>query len=90
MVFITAIVSINQAIGRCFRHSNDYSAVILIDERFSKKHFINNISQWLNYTIDICDISDCKNILRNFFGKMDENMAILTKMRKKLNTNQVY
>lgn len=43
----------NQAIGRVIRHRNDYGAIILLDERFSKASA--QISKWLqpqfkNYT----------------------------------------
>jgi Rad3-related DNA helicase len=31
---ITAIREVNQIIGRCIRHMDDYSSIFLIDERY--------------------------------------------------------
>jgi Rad3-related DNA helicase len=37
--------AVNQAIGRVIRHKDDYGAIILLDERFSKAS--GQISKWL-------------------------------------------
>jgi len=43
---IQAFRAINQALGRCLRHSADWGAILLVDERWSGSH-LNNISKWL-------------------------------------------
>jgi len=34
---IQAYRALNQALGRCIRHVNDWGAIVLIDERFTKE-----------------------------------------------------
>lgn len=40
-----AFRALNQAIGRCIRHRNDWGAVCLVDERFAQKGERLNLSQ---------------------------------------------
>jgi regulator of telomere elongation helicase 1 len=42
-----AIRATNQAIGRVIRHLNDHGAIIFMDQRFSYKNNLNNISGWI-------------------------------------------
>ncbi|KAG8224961.1 hypothetical protein J437_LFUL006652 [Ladona fulva] len=45
---IQAYRALNQALGRCIRHRNDWGAIILIDDRFSKnKRFVQGLSKWI-------------------------------------------
>ncbi|KRX07484.1 P-loop containing nucleoside triphosphate hydrolase [Pseudocohnilembus persalinus] len=37
---------VNQTIGRCIRHINDYSLVFLIDKRFGDQQIIQGLPQW--------------------------------------------
>ena len=43
----SCIKNINQTIGRCIRHYNDYSIIILTDIRFKKEKIINKLPKWL-------------------------------------------
>ena len=43
----SCIKNINQTIGRCIRHYNDYSIIILVDFRFKKEKIINKLPKWL-------------------------------------------
>lgn len=39
--------AINQALGRCIRHKNDWGAIILLDDRFSPQtKYAQSISKW--------------------------------------------
>ena len=38
--------ALNQAMGRCIRHKNDYGAIILLDERYSKVQNQKSLSRW--------------------------------------------
>lgn len=60
------MISINQTIGRAFRHSNDYAAVLLVDKRFKNEKVIRKLPPWIQHTITDC--SDYINTLRLFFN----------------------
>ncbi|CAB4000410.1 Fanconi anemia group J, partial [Paramuricea clavata] len=45
---IQAYRALNQALGRCIRHRNDWGAILLIDERFGKSpKYRNGLSKWI-------------------------------------------
>lgn len=44
---IQAFRALNQALGRCLRHINDWGAVLLIDERFLIQDNHNNLPKWV-------------------------------------------
>jgi len=49
---IQAYRALNQALGRCIRHEQDWGAIVLIDERFNKSpRYINGISKWVRKRI---------------------------------------
>ncbi|XP_029668154.1 Fanconi anemia group J protein-like isoform X3 [Formica exsecta] len=44
---VDALRALNQALGRCIRHKNDWGAVLLVDERFRNQNFINYLPKWI-------------------------------------------
>eukprot|EP00118_Oscarella_pearsei_P015777 m.145170 g.145170 ORF g.145170 m.145170 type:complete len:614 (+) comp38414_c0_seq4:1803-3644(+) len=45
---IQAFRALNQALGRCLRHRNDWGALIMIDERFGKNpRCVQGLSKWI-------------------------------------------
>ncbi|GJQ13595.1 hypothetical protein GpartN1_g5386.t1 [Galdieria partita] len=44
---LQAFRSLNQAIGRCIRHKNDYGVIILLDKRYTRKETLSNLPKWL-------------------------------------------
>eukprot|EP00842_Homolaphlyctis_polyrhiza_P004607 jgi/Hompol1/5147/HPOL_001893-RA len=44
---VQAFRALNQALGRCIRHRNDWGAIILVDERFSRPKNIASLSKWI-------------------------------------------
>lgn len=44
---IQAYRALNQALGRCIRHRNDWGAILLIDSRFSDARARRPISRWI-------------------------------------------
>ena len=44
---IQAFRALNQAFGRCLRHSRDWGAIILVDDRYREKKYMDDVSKWL-------------------------------------------
>ncbi|XP_060828487.1 Fanconi anemia group J protein homolog isoform X2 [Bombus pascuorum] len=44
---IQAFRALNQALGRCLRHINDWGAVLLVDERFLMHEYKENLPKWV-------------------------------------------
>lgn len=42
-----AFRAINQALGRCIRHKNDWGAIILLEDRFQSSRNIQSLSKWV-------------------------------------------
>ncbi|XP_065337159.1 Fanconi anemia group J protein homolog isoform X2 [Cloeon dipterum] len=74
---IQAFRAINQALGRCIRHKNDWGAIILLDDRFSEQSkATKSISKWAaknltcySYWIDV------EEGLTNFVKRMTSNSS---------------
>lgn len=61
----TAIRSVNQIIGRCIRHKDDYASIFLVDSRYNRSQNKDKLSKW------------AKDKLRNFDGniqKLEEDL----------------
>lgn len=50
---IQAYRALNQALGRCIRHKNDWGALILVDDRFrsNPNRYISGLSKWVRQQI---------------------------------------
>ena len=60
--------SINQAIGRVIRHRNDYGAIILCDQRFSKENIRQTLSVWVRPSVKkFTNFGQVTGSLNNFF-----------------------
>ncbi|XP_069356988.1 Fanconi anemia group J protein-like isoform X2 [Maniola hyperantus] len=44
---VQAYRALNQAVGRCVRHSGDWGAVLLLDARFREFYFTQHLSAWV-------------------------------------------
>ncbi|GLT58833.1 hypothetical protein SLA2020_316950 [Shorea laevis] len=71
-----AFRALNQAIGRCIRHRNDYGAIILLDTRFQEERNRVYISKWLRKSIRQYESFD-KSLegLRSFFGEVKNQVG---------------
>lgn len=44
--------ALNQALGRCIRHRQDWGAILLVDDRYIKTpRYINSLSKWIRYSV---------------------------------------
>nr|QZX63216.1 fanconi anemia group J protein [Halisarca dujardinii] len=49
---IQAFRAVNQALGRCIRHRNDWGCLILVDDRFGKGgKYTNGLSKWVRRSL---------------------------------------
>ncbi|CAK8697218.1 unnamed protein product [Clavelina lepadiformis] len=50
---IQAFRALNQALGRCIRHRNDWGALIIVDDRFCKnpKRYCKGLSKWVRQKV---------------------------------------
>ncbi|KAH9626953.1 hypothetical protein KSS87_005722 [Heliosperma pusillum] len=66
-----AFRALNQAAGRCIRHSTDYGAVIFLDERFREERNMVHISKWLRKSVRRYDNFETSvDELQSFFSKI--------------------
>ncbi|KAL0102854.1 hypothetical protein PUN28_018269 [Cardiocondyla obscurior] len=63
---IDAFRAVNQAIGRCVRHKNDWGAVLLIDERYQQPTNINYLPKWIKKNIKSYSDYDLEIELQDF------------------------
>lgn len=73
----------NQALGRCLRHRNDWGAIILLEKRFVNARNQQQLSKWVrnnvkvypSYADSTASLSTFMNNWRNFSAKKDELKA---------------
>lgn len=67
-----AFRAINQAIGRCIRHRNDFGAILLLDPRFSQDNIIQHLSRWMRSEIQPLErLEEAVVGMRTFFQQHD-------------------
>ncbi|KAH7387611.1 hypothetical protein KP509_16G032600 [Ceratopteris richardii] len=67
-----AFRALNQAVGRCIRHRDDYGAIILLDERYKRSSYVDYMSKWLRNSIRHVDtLEESVKELRSFFAKLE-------------------
>lgn len=76
---VQAFRALNQALGRCIRHRNDWGAVIFLDQRFSlDSRYIENLPKWLRSKVKrFRTFADSKAALGTFVA----NIAQVIKRR---------
>ena len=71
---IEAFRALNQALGRCIRHRNDWGAILMVDQRYRcNPRYVNSLSKWVRN--DVRHFNNCKNALfqlNNFCQGMSE------------------
>lgn len=62
--------AINQSLGRCIRHKNDYGAIILLESRFRNPSTRGKLSKWFRNSITITESEEqLQNSLKEFFER---------------------
>eukprot|EP01034_Spumella_vulgaris_P023649 gene23649-29890_t len=66
-----AFRAVNQAIGRCIRHKNDYGAIFLLDPRFQGEAVMSNMSRWMRSTaVNYQRLEDVILPAKTFFARL--------------------
>ena len=71
---IQAFRAVNQAIGRCIRHRNDWGAIILLDARFDVSRCTSSISKWIRSRL--VHYADFKQGFQSLKGFIEFQMEI--------------
>ena len=68
--------TVNQCIGRCIRHINDYAVVILLDSRYCMARTSRSLPQWMQAsTVAAQDFGECFRSVRDFFRDKSASKA---------------
>ncbi|KAI8089536.1 helicase C-terminal domain-containing protein [Halteromyces radiatus] len=71
---IQAYRAINQALGRCIRHRNDWGAILLLEERFLDSRNTQQLSKWIRRL--------CSSTNTNFDSIMTNLQQFVTRHRR--------
>lgn len=53
-----AVCAVNQALGRCLRHANDYGAILLFDDRYREEYMQEKLSKWCREVVSVHESID--------------------------------
>ncbi|XP_064074372.1 Fanconi anemia group J protein homolog isoform X1 [Vanessa tameamea] len=71
---VHAYRALNQALGRCVRHKDDWGALLLIDSRFGNPHYREHLSSWVKSLFKTNDHSfEILEDLKSFMDKMNRD-----------------
>jgi hypothetical protein len=63
--------AVNQAVGRCIRHKNDFGAIYLLDPRFEEDNAMIHMSKWIREPLKhVSRLEDTLVGLKEFFRKL--------------------
>eukprot|EP00054_Salpingoeca_dolichothecata_P038304 m.13497 g.13497 ORF g.13497 m.13497 type:complete len:363 (-) comp8443_c0_seq1:100-1188(-) len=73
---IQAFRALNQGLGRCLRHKDDWGALILIDARFSEnERYVKSLSKWVRGMMKHYSSREVLTSLSDFVKVQKENQA---------------
>ena len=81
---IQAFRAINQALGRCIRHRNDWGALVMVDKRFinKPKQYCSGLSKWIRDKVKpYKDFDTAITSLEDFYNQMKSENS---KKKKKI------
>ena len=66
-----AMRALNQALGRCIRHRNDWGGIVLIDARFQHKTHQEGLSRWVRSSIRVFhQFDEGMDSLKTFYHRL--------------------
>eukprot|EP00210_Caulerpa_lentillifera_P006789 g6488.t1 len=89
-----AFRALNQGIGRCIRHKNDFGAILLLDSRFASQERISYVSRWVrSQAQEFQSFSQSIASVREFYIRNQDLQALVQppakKTRKKKTSNRM-
>lgn len=90
---IQAYRAINQALGRCIRHKNDWGAIILLEDRFQTQEAIKGLSKWIRGKVQVHhQFRDGMSSLKQFVQhrlsiQQKQSMAFVAKQEPDMTTD---
>ncbi|TMW57821.1 hypothetical protein Poli38472_014424 [Pythium oligandrum] len=67
---LQAFRALNQALGRCIRHRQDYGAILLIDSRYRFQAHTKSLSKWIRpFVREFEHAEECVPMLEPFFAQ---------------------
>ncbi|XP_062969252.1 Fanconi anemia group J protein [Cynocephalus volans] len=88
---IQAYRALNQALGRCIRHKNDWGALILVDDRFrnNPSRYISGLSKWVRQQIQHhSTFESALESLAEFSKKHQKVIDVSKKYRKNIQDSE--
>ncbi|XP_052514364.1 Fanconi anemia group J protein [Budorcas taxicolor] len=88
---IQAYRALNQALGRCIRHKNDWGALILVDDRFrsNPSRYISGLSKWVRQLIQHhSTFESALESLAEFSKKHQKVIAVSKEDRKSIQDSE--
>lgn len=75
-----AFRAINQALGRCIRHKNDWGAIILLEQRFESSKLCQGLSKWVRNQIEVYpEFPFAMSSLRTFVEEQKRRTSTVTR-----------
>merc|ERR1719370_924338 len=84
---IQAFRALNQALGRCIRHKDDWGAILMVDERYrGNPKYVSSLSKWVRGKLRHFD--DCHQMLEDL-GQFTTDMKDFMEDRRKENEEKL-
>ena len=85
---IQAFRALNQALGRCIRHKNDWGAILMVDDRYAKNpRYVQSLSKWVRGRV--ANYYNCGSMLQSlsqFTSDMKELALVQEEILPELGT----
>mgnify|MGYP002778987936 FL=1 len=73
--------ALNQALGRCIRHQNDWGAIIMLERRFHNASNINGLSKWLRPRLQKFEkFQTARTSIMEYIKRMESRSADMQKI----------
>jgi chromosome transmission fidelity protein 1 len=69
--------AVNQSIGRAIRHSKDYAAIVLVDERYQNLGIVNRLPGWIKSNYDSSNEASFGSAIRSLAKFFIQNKSEL-------------